>query len=698
MRKRTPGPAWKAVILAAAALGGVVAAAPGWAAPGSAARSGKEARISIATPATGNLVAGTVQVAVAFDAAAAGRITALELWVDELIYTSQSLEMAEPRGTHTIDWDTAQLRNGQHSLKVRALAGKKVVAADSVVVTVSNGGVDVVPPLISFYAPLDGQIVSGNVNIGVNASDNDQVALVGLFVNRQLKMMKSHPPFQYSLDTTALPLLNGRGALVLEAWAYDREQNRGVAKPVTVYVQNRINATPMQPDPRAPKGTAGKAEPKAAAKVEPGGTGPATPPADPAVTKPKPTAVARLSPLEALRPPLAAPPEVTPNETVTPPQAAAPPAPQASASTPKETLAPPPTRRVEIPTAPEPSKTAPPAAAPSSARPSRTETAVAPKEGEARLEVPLRPAPAGRPTAESPRTRAPRRTPTARSAKPKVKAPAGELKPLEIAKLPEGSLVPVPRTAAPTVIPPAVSTPPAPREPAKKVDLPPTAGLPRPVASKPVGTAIAAAPRRSPARRPTASRPVDTPKASKPGRIVLPVYRLARLPQSAVKGHRHQVQRGDTLSGIARQYGVTPRSILVANGLTGPSELHAGRSLSIPGTFTIALNDRSVDFDVQPRVEKGIAITPFRQIFEHTGGVVRYQPAEREVQARNASKEIKLKIGSREALVNSAVILMDREAFLDSGRTMVPVKFMTEALDLQAEYDLKTGAIYLVKK
>ena len=45
------------------------------------------------------------------------------------------------------------------------------------VVSVSNGGVDVVPPLISFYAPFDGQIVSGNVNIGVNASDNDQVAL-----------------------------------------------------------------------------------------------------------------------------------------------------------------------------------------------------------------------------------------------------------------------------------------------------------------------------------------------------------------------------------------------------------------------------------------------------------------------------------------------------------------------------------------
>jgi LysM repeat protein len=278
------------------------------------------------------------------------------------------------------------------------------------------------------------------------------------------------------------------------------------------------------------------------------------------------------------------------------------------------------------------------------------------------------------------------------------------LKPLEIAKLPEGSIVPVPPTTEPTIVPPAISRPSAPREPAKAVGLPATARLPRPIASKPSGTRRAAARQEAIARHLAARRPAELrhkavePKASRPGRIVLPVYRLARLPQSAVKGQSHRVRQGDTLSGIARRYGVTPRSILVANGLTGPSEVRAGRALSIPGTFTIALNDQSVDFDVQPRVESGMAIAPFRQLFEHTGGVVRYQAAEREVQAHNASKEIKLRIGSREALVNSAVILMDRAAFLDSGRTMVPVKFMTEALDLQAEYDLKTGAIYLVKK
>src|SRR5438309_1074016 len=82
--------------------------------------------------------------------------------------------------------------------------------------------------------------------------------VAGLFVNRQLRMMKSNPPFKYTLDTTMLPLLNGRGTLVLEAWAYDRAQNRGVAKPITVYVNNPINATPMQPDPKGRTGRGGE--------------------------------------------------------------------------------------------------------------------------------------------------------------------------------------------------------------------------------------------------------------------------------------------------------------------------------------------------------------------------------------------------------------------------------------------------------
>jgi LysM repeat protein len=271
--------------------------------------------------------------------------------------------------------------------------------------------------------------------------------------------------------------------------------------------------------------------------------------------------------------------------------------------------------------------------------------------------------------------------------KPRVKPAPIALSPLQIARLPEGGLVAVPRSPDPTAIKAPRRPVPAAVKPAGPVETP-THSLPKP-----------ATPSTAQSPRPVAVKPAKGPeRGSTPDRIVLPVYRLSRLPQTPAMSHTDTVQSGDTLGKIARRHNVTPRSILVANGLTSGSDLVAGRRIAIPGTFSIALNDQPVGFDVQPRVEGGMAIAPFRQLFEHTGGVVRYHPAEREVQAANPQKEVRIKIGSREALVNSAVVVMDRAAFLDSGRTMVPVKFMTEALDLKAEYDLKTGAIYLTRK
>jgi LysM repeat protein len=47
-------------------------------------------------------------------------------------------------------------------------------------------------------------------------------------------------------------------------------------------------------------------------------------------------------------------------------------------------------------------------------------------------------------------------------------------------------------------------------------------------------------------------------------------------------GRVHTVRRGDTLSGIARQYGVDAGALAVANGLADPDRVAAGSVLSIP--------------------------------------------------------------------------------------------------------------------
>ncbi len=56
-------------------------------------------------------------------------------------------------------------------------------------------------------------------------------------------------------------------------------------------------------------------------------------------------------------------------------------------------------------------------------------------------------------------------------------------------------------------------------------------------------------------------------------------------------GATHTVSRGQTLSGIARKYGVTVRSILQENKLTRSSILQIGQKLRIPGAESVAAKE-----------------------------------------------------------------------------------------------------------
>jgi LysM repeat protein len=53
-------------------------------------------------------------------------------------------------------------------------------------------------------------------------------------------------------------------------------------------------------------------------------------------------------------------------------------------------------------------------------------------------------------------------------------------------------------------------------------------------------------------------------------------------------GRVHTIQKGETLGGIARQYGVSESALARANGLADPNRIVAGAALSIPGAAPAA--------------------------------------------------------------------------------------------------------------
>lgn len=115
-------------------------------------------------------------------------------------------------------------------------------------------------------------------------------------------------------------------------------------------------------------------------------------------------------------------------------------------------------------------------------------------------------------------------------------------------------------------------------------------------------------------------------------------------------------------------------------------------------TFQVAFDGQQIAFDVQPRVEAGLPLAPFRQIFEHTGGQVMWVPETRMVRAINADREIVIAVGRKQAHVNGQLISLQKPAFIERGRTIVPLSFVGKALDVDVKYDPATGHLQITSK
>lgn len=643
------------------------------------------AQLAIGSPLPGSLVAGRISFALSYQAGMS-RINAFTVYVDDTIQYSRSFLGINTRGIQYLELDTRTLADGNHTVKIAAIGARGLMGVDSVDIVVRNGvagGPDLVPPLLQFRGLLDGDTVSGKLPLDLLAEDNTTVdLLVSIFVNQQLRMLSNRPPYSLELNTSEfLDPATGTGRIRLEAWAFDRAMNRGMARPITLNVvpPGAGNPTPKQEDPTRPltaKTDAPAADPKSGLTPvqEPMGGQPtfettirARVPL-PGAAKPAPAKrpPARLAGVKSSAVRRSAPPIVA--------RPAAPRMVENPSGGYKQLIIP-------LPAGPAlgASRAATPAIPPTAPRVVEDRPATVDMPEPVRLDMPLN----GRPAAAGTRAL----TPAARPVGGPFRMAAAKVEP----RRPE---VKGPAASAGAALPPAAA-------PLVKPVLTPE----KPAAAAPKSAA--------PAVKPPSGRAlviVVDPKAKsdEPGKLPAAVYEMtsakpasrsaASVAAALPRDRSYTVRTGETVGQIARRFRVTPKSILLANGIESPRALRDGSVIKVPGTFDLVLDDRRIAFDVPPRIENGLPLAPFRQIFEHAGGVVIWYPETQEVRAANGQTEIKLNIGSKEALVNRMIVVMDREAFVDTGRTIVPVSFMEKAMDLKAEYDVKSRTIVLVRK
>lgn len=98
------------------------------------------------------------------------------------------------------------------------------------------------------------------------------------------------------------------------------------------------------------------------------------------------------------------------------------------------------------------------------------------------------------------------------------------------------------------------------------------------------------------------------------------------------------------------------------------------------------VNGKKVNFDVQPRVENGRTLVPFRALGEAFGALINWDAATQTVSFEKGDTLVQLRIGQPIALVNGQQYQLDVAAFVDNGRTLVPLRFIMEALNAKVDY------------
>lgn len=115
---------------------------------------------------------------------------------------------------------------------------------------------------------------------------------------------------------------------------------------------------------------------------------------------------------------------------------------------------------------------------------------------------------------------------------------------------------------------------------------------------------------------------------------------------------------------------------------------------SVP--IQVKLDGADIVSDSPPVIIDGRTLIPARALFEAMGGTVGWNGSVREVTAEVGGVSIILKIDSRRAYINGTEKTLDVPARIIKDRTMIPVRFVTEAAGCQVSWDEKNRIVSIV--
>lgn len=107
----------------------------------------------------------------------------------------------------------------------------------------------------------------------------------------------------------------------------------------------------------------------------------------------------------------------------------------------------------------------------------------------------------------------------------------------------------------------------------------------------------------------------------------------------------------------------------------------------------VFIEGKKIEFDVPPRIVDGRTLVPLRKFAESLGCAVEWDPVDRQVVFVQGTKVMVLGVGRTSATIDGREVGLDVPPVIVNGRTLVPLRFVSEAVDAQVGYHAESKMV-----
>ncbi len=114
--------------------------------------------------------------------------------------------------------------------------------------------------------------------------------------------------------------------------------------------------------------------------------------------------------------------------------------------------------------------------------------------------------------------------------------------------------------------------------------------------------------------------------------------------------------------------------------------------------ISLVVDDKRLKTDAEPVLKSCSVFVPLRGVLEHLKSQVTFDKPTGTVRAKRGKNSVELVVGSTRAKVNGMTTIMPIPAFIYKERTMVPLRFMSEALGYDVQWNPRRMTVYINSK